>query len=387
MKIETERLKKLREYEILNTPPEVPYNTIAILAAGIFDSPNAYITFIDEDSIFIKANIGDTKNINTKRNESFSSLTILQNEVIYFEDVSIMPTLKSTLNFTNSNIRFYAGAPLISPEGYKLGALSVTNNVPQSPTQKQLSMLAMLASLLMEKLELRIATRKILRAQDDRLHMMIHDLKNPITTMSLQSELIGRMPGIDDKVASIAGKINQVSRRMVDNLNETLTSARKEKGSFKPQKEKVDLKEILEKVVQSLEVAYKAKNQSIMIEIDNSIEIFGDRKKLNYLFTNLLQNAVKFSEVNTTINITSETGENVIRIAIKDNGMGLSPDDLDRLFIKFTQLSTVPTHAESSNGLGLIAVKTMVDLHKGKVWAESDGIVKGTTFFVELPIK
>lgn len=387
-KVEQDRLKKLRDYEILDTPPETAFDTIAILAAEIFDSPNAYVTFVDEERVFFKANMGDDrKSYEIKRNESFCSLSILENEVTFFEDVSLIPNLKSTINITDSNVKFYAGAPLITLEGFKLGTVCVTDIVTRKPTPRQLNMLSMLATIVMEKLELRIAARKTLRAHDDRLHMLVHDLKNPMTTISLQSELIGRIPGVDTKITMIAGKINQQSHNIVNNLNNILSAARGEHGSVKLQKTKVDLKAILDKVQQNFGLVLENKNQSLIAKINDSIEIFGDKEKLQDVFENLVSNAIKYSEPGKEIKITTEIGENTVTVAVKDNGLGLLPEDIKLLFVKFARLSSVPTSHERSNGLGLSIVKMLVDLHKGKVWAESEGKNKGTTFFVELPIK
>ncbi|NII82764.1 HAMP domain-containing sensor histidine kinase [Pedobacter sp. SG908] len=350
---ETLRLGKLRYYEILSTPAESAFDQIAQLAAEIFDVPNAGIGFQADGNMFMKAQIG----------------------------ASISLPLK------NDTFTFFASTPIRSPEGYELGLIYVADTKFKPAEEQQLKMLGHLAGIVMEKLESRIAIRRALRAYDDRLHVLVHDLKNPMTTISLQSELLGRIPGIDDKALLIAGKINTQSKKMIDNLNGILSSARKEANSFKPKKDKIDLKEILEQVKRELNLPLKHKNQTVFIDIEQPIEIFADPDKLITVFSELINNAIKFSSVGKDIYISHQTSDNEVTISIKDNGVGLTEEDLDKVFIKFARLSSVSTNQENTYGLGLTTANALVDIHRGKLWVESDGKDLGTTFYVTLPIK
>ncbi|MBC6109473.1 ATP-binding protein [Pedobacter fastidiosus] len=384
---EEARLKKLREYEILDTPAENGFNHIAMLAKGIFEADNAYVTFIDEDRVFLKANAKNQESAEIKRNDSFCTLAILTKNITVFEDTNAISGFLQNPYVKSGEVRFYASAPIITPEGYIIGTVSVTDKSPRKPTEDQLNMLSLLSKIALDKLETRLAIRKSLRAHDDRLHMLVHDLKNPMTTISLQSELAGRISGADEKVALIAGKINQQSKNMIDNLNFILSAARREKETFKMQKIKVDLNAVINQVINDLTKISTNKNQQIIFIAEGVIEIYGDQNKLNQIFNNLIENAIKFSEVGKEIKISLTSEGNLVTVSIQDFGQGLSKDDLERLFLKFANLSSNPTANEDSNGLGLSTVKMFVDMHKGKIWAESVGQNLGTTFYLELPIK
>ncbi|MDQ0639270.1 signal transduction histidine kinase [Pedobacter sp. W3I1] len=350
---ETLRLGKLKYDEILSTPAESAFDQIAQLAAEIFDVPNAGIGFQTDGNMFMKAQVGSSIGLPLK-NDAFA---------------------------------FFASTPILSPEGDELGLIYVADTKFKSAEEQQLKMLQRLANMVMEKLASRMAIRRTLRAYDDRLHVLIHDLKNPMTTISLQSELLGRIPGIEDKASLIAGKINAQSKKMIDNLNDILSAARKEANSFKPKKDKVDLKEILEQVKLGLNLSLKRKNQTVLIDIKEPVEIFADPDKLVIVFSELINNAIKFSSIGKEIYITNQMAENEVTIAIKDNGVGLTEEDLGKVFMKFAQLSSVSTNQENTYGLGLITANALVDIHKGKLWVESDGKDLGTTFYVTLPIK
>ncbi len=100
---------------------------------------------------------------------------------------------------------------------------------------------------------------------------------------------------------------------------------------------------------------------------------------------NIISNAIKYSPRNATIHVELTSNSTQVLLKVKDEGQGLSAGDLAKLFGQFQKLSSVPTEGESSTGLGLHIAKHIVDLHKGRIWAESEGKNKGTTFFVELP--
>lgn len=361
-------LAKLKYYEILDTPAETTYDITTQLAADAFNAPYAGICFQTGDILFSKSAIGSQEAI----------ILPLQDHLTIVTDADA---------HKKTEIAFFASAPIKTSDGHSLGVIYVSDTTPQVPTDKQLNMLEMLAALVMEKLESRIAVRRTLRAYDDRLHVLIHDLKNPMTTISLQSELMGRIPAIDEKAVIIAGKINTQSKRMVDSLNEILGPAKKAATTYKPQKARVDLKEILETVKLSLNLPLKAKNQSISIDMEEPSAVFGDPDQLNTIFSLLIENAIKFSPLGKEINITHQSTDDELTVAIKDNGVGLTTEDLDKLFLKFAVLSASPTNKENTNGLGLITARAFVDIHRGKLWAESAGKALGTTFYVKLPLR
>jgi len=345
---ETLRVAKLGYYDILDTPAESAFDQLTQLAAAIFEVPSAGICFQAAKNIFVKSQIGSSS--------------------------------------SNGSV-FYVQAPIITPDGFDIGQIYVADDQPREATEKQFNMLKLLADMVIEKLESRIAIRKTFRAYDDRLHVLIHDLKNPMTTISLQSELLGRIPGVDERASTIAGKVNAQAKRMIDNLNGILSSARKETNSFKPKKTEVDLKEILEEVKIDLDLILKRKAINISINIVNPLKIFGDLDKLKVIFSELINNAIKFSPKGEEIIVSHQIAENEITIVIKDHGVGLTAEDLDKIFLKFPRLSAIATENENVYGLGLITANALIEIHKGKLWVESEGKDLGTTFFVSLPIK
>ncbi|PWS28883.1 hypothetical protein DHW03_03355 [Pedobacter yonginense] len=384
---EEARLQKLLDYEILDTPAENGFNHIAQLAKGIFNAENAYVAFVDADRIFLKADTANQESSSIKKEDYLFPIASLESRPVVLEDTRALSGFDQNEQFVLPDIGFCVTSPIVTADGYVIGSVGVTDSKTKQVTEDQINMLNLLSKMVLDKLETRLAIRKSFRAQDDRLHMLVHDLKNPMTTISLQSELAGRIPGAGEKVALIAGKINQQSKLMIENLNFILSAARKEKETFKMQKVKVDLKLVLERVLAQLSRLNQTKNQNIKFSVEEIAEVYGDESKLDQIFYHLIENAIKFSETNQEIQVSITSADNLVVIAIKDYGRGLTEADLERLFVKFAKLSSNPTTFEDSNGLGLLTVKMLVDMHKGKVWAESEGQNLGSTFFVELPIK
>ncbi|QPH40005.1 GAF domain-containing sensor histidine kinase [Pedobacter endophyticus] len=366
------RLRNGNAYEILSLNPDLAFDNICKLAAGIFEVDNACISFVG-DEVFTISRLGDR---------------ILADEFLKGA-VEVLETEEVFLANNNevSAPTFCLSVPIKTLDDKLIGVISVYSDTEALVTDKKVNMLKSLSVIITDKLATRTAIRNTMRAQDDRLHVLIHDLKNPMTTISLQAELMSRMQNIDEKAATIAKKINVQSKTIVDQLNNILSSARRENGSFKPQKEKIDLSSILRSAMQSIEFDSVKKNKALQFDDNEELIIYGDKEKLSTVFYQLLQNANKFSQPNGVIEISHQKAENTITIAIKDSGVGLSAEDLDRLFVKFAPLSSKSTAKELSNGLGLTLAKMYVDVHKGKIWAESAGQNEGTTFFVELPIK
>lgn len=386
---DNERLKKLHGYEILYTPPEEAFDKIAKLAAQIFGTPGAFITFVDKDKVFFKSNVSLLEGNVVERKDSLCSLAILEDNLTMFNDTHQIPDLLESPHVSApGGIRFYAGSPLKTSEGHQLGTLCVTDSVPRKATQEQLNMLRTLSSVVVDQLELRLAARKAIRVQTDLMNITVHDLKGPVSNISLLTDLlVKRIPGNED-VNVIAGKMKIASGDIMGRLDSLLNLSEIENGDIKVNIEPVDLTDIIHQVIKNFELQAKQKSQTIKTErtTPSPLLVSADSSRIQEVLENLLSNAIKYSYPDSEITIVlAWEGKNGL-VEIRDQGQGLNEDDMNKLFRKFTKLSSFPTGKERSNGLGLSIVKTLVELQNGKVWAKSEGKGKGTSFFVSLPL-
>lgn len=386
-KIEEERLQKLYSYDILDTPIDITFDKIAILAAQIFNTPIAQITFVDDERVFFKTNISPLKATEIDRKDSFCSTAILNDGVTLFENLLEVPSLKQNPFVTMDNgVRFYAGAPLKTKEGLKLGTVCVLDLEPRKVTAKQLEMLETLSSIVMDELELKLTTRKALLTQTEMMNRIVHDLKNPNTTISLSAELIKRKANDPKIVIDFADRIKNAANHVLICLNNLLDLSQIENANFKLEIKEIDIVDVLSIVKRNFELLALQKRQTVTITSIGATTIFADAARIQEAFENLMSNALKYADLGSEIKINVSSLENNLIIEFKDQGQGLTEDDIKKLFVKFAKLSAIPTGKEHSNGIGLSIVKMLIEMHNGKVWAESEGKNKGASFFISLPI-
>ncbi|MCR5862532.1 HAMP domain-containing histidine kinase [Flavobacterium sp. J372] len=140
------------------------------------------------------------------------------------------------------------------------------------------------------------------------------------------------------------------------------------------------------RLIHNFELLAFRKNQRIILDCEDDVPLISaDWGKISDVMHNLLSNAIKYSYPDSTIHIICRNDDDRVYIEVKDEGQGLSSDDLERLFTKFAKLSSKPTGRETSNGLGLSITKSLVELHNGSIEAISEGKGRGTSFIVRLP--
>jgi PAS domain S-box-containing protein len=171
---EAERLDALRNYQILDTPTEAAFERLTRLAARLFQVPIALVSFVDAERLWAKSCFG-LNLLQIERTQSFCAYTILADQVFVVPDTATDPRfIAHTLVTEPPHIRFYAGAPLTTPDGYNLGSFCIIDTVPRRLNPEQQSMLADLAALVVDELELR-RTARDLRASESRLRQTVRE--------------------------------------------------------------------------------------------------------------------------------------------------------------------------------------------------------------------
>lgn len=381
-----QRLEKLYEYRILDTHSEEAFDKIALLAAQIFNTTSAFISFVDQDRVFLKSNLSLLPHNVIERRDSICSLAILNDNVTVFNDTHTSPDLmESPYVASEDGIRFYAGAPLKTPEGYLVGTVCVIDKVAREVTDAQMDMLKTLSKIIVNKLESRLRYRKSIESQIDLTNIALHEIKNPLASIKLANEILTKD---SSKVERMSGMIKASVLRIQNKLADILKQAEEDEHRLTLSIEEVDLNEMFTKTLTGFELMANRKNQTLLLEHDPELpKIYADKAKISDVMHNLVSNALKYSYAGTTIRIIARQEDNIIRIEVQDEGQGLSQADISKLFTKFAKLSSKPTGKETSNGLGLSITKSFVELHNGTIEAKSAGKDKGTSFIVSLPLK
>jgi signal transduction histidine kinase len=198
------------------------------------------------------------------------------------------------------------------------------------------------------------------------------------------TELIGAGSPKENVTAQVE-HIRDATKRLTSMVDHLISDAMADAFDITIRREPVDIAALVAEVADSNLPSAVNKQQSIAVSAPPNVVTMCDADRIREAIDNLFSNAIKYSPIGgkITVGVTHEGHDTVIRIT--DQGAGLSPEDLGRLFGRFQRLSAKPTAGESSTGLGLSIVKRIIDMHGGHVTAESAGPGQGSTFTVTLP--
>jgi signal transduction histidine kinase len=233
------------------------------------------------------------------------------------------------------------------------------------------------------------------KTKSELLNMAAHDIRNPISGIKSLSEFL-----IEDikkavpsdkqgELSQCASHILRSSVHMLSLINDLLSSEQInaiDLGESSIEFTENNLSDVAAIVIDLNEYRARHKNISIEVSIENDLIAAIDGNRITEAFDNLVSNAIKYSPKNSAIKIClAKTTDGYARFSVQDHGLGLSKEDQNKLFKKFCKLTPRPTDNESSSGLGLSIAKQIIDLHKGRIWCESEK-GHGCTFTIELPI-
>ncbi|CCE09255.1 two-component system regulator: response regulator receiver (N-terminal) and histidine kinase (C-terminal) [Bradyrhizobium sp. STM 3843] len=220
------------------------------------------------------------------------------------------------------------------------------------------------------------------------LGTVAHDLKNPLGVImgrtEMLTELIATGASKDGTTAQIE-HIRDAAKRLTSMVDHLISDAMADAFDITIRRESVDIAALAHEVVEANQPLAHNKQQIISVSAPAHLPTMCDTDRIREAIDNLLSNAIKYSPIGGRIGVEVKGDEDNAVISISDQGAGLSPEDLGRLFGRFQRLSAKPTAGESSTGLGLSIVKRIVDMHGGEVTAKSDGPGQGSTFTIMLP--
>ncbi|MDW8437589.1 MAG: tetratricopeptide repeat-containing sensor histidine kinase [Chloroherpetonaceae bacterium] len=244
--------------------------------------------------------------------------------------------------------------------------------------------------------ELSEANRALKELNDLKTELMgfaAHDLKAPLQSIMTFAELIRATPDDVESVTEFANNIFVASDRMFSLVKSLLQSTAIELGKIEINAHVTNVSNIVKNA--ALQYAQKAvqKGQEFQSDIEENLLANIDSERFAEVLDNLVSNAIKYSPSGKKILVKCEkkpsqrlqSSNSSVLISVKDEGQGLTEDDMKKLFGRFQKLSAQPTAGEHSSGLGLYISKKYIEMMGGKIWAESEGKDKGATFFIELP--
>ena len=216
------------------------------------------------------------------------------------------------------------------------------------------------------------------------MNIAAHELKSPVTPIKGYLDLILEDEKTSKKVKDWAKVSLRNSERLLRLVDDILDVSRLDADTMRFEMEKLPIVEILDEIVEDMKPAVESKGLKFITDIPRSLpSIFGDRHRLAQVFKNLMVNAIKFTDYGS-ISIKAIKNKDHILISITDTGIGISKDEIKKIFNKFYQSYTSYDRKNEGTGLGLFICNEILEKHKGKIWAESE-LGKGSTFYIKLP--
>ena len=287
----------------------------------------------------------------------------------------------------------YLGVPVVSRTAEVFGALFLAHASPgifNHDTERLVVALAAQAAVSLDNARLYAAEQRARetaedssRAKDEFLAMLGHELRNPlfavrnaIATMTLHPDRSGRALEIAQN------SVDHLSR-LVDDL---LDVSRITQGRVTLRRNRISFNELVERAVETARPVFE--QRAIMLETEGTrraIEVDGDAVRLEQVVGNLLTNAAKYSDGGGRVKVILEYKEGRAVLRVRDDGIGISPELLPRVFEMFVQADQALERARGGLGIGLTVVKQLVEMHGGRVTVHSDGLDTGAEFCVQLP--
>jgi signal transduction histidine kinase len=353
------------------------------------------------DKVRLRGNAGyglnGPANSNLEFGRSFASLVLERGQTGYIEDIRKRPDIELLLPVAGKPFRSVISTP-IWLDGQAVAALEVYCCEPRKWSEQEFRVLEWLAAQaalslqavrFQQEIEAKRADAEAASLEKSRfLAAVSHDVRTPANAISLLAELIERMardPGQRDQIPELAHKLGSNARALIDLVSDVLDLTRFDSGRIELQVSEFSLSSLIgAEIMQTLPIA---ENKGLILKHEaapRDVRLRTDRMKLARVLSNLIGNAVKFTDRGQVGVHYEGNGTGPVHLIVSDTGPGISPDDLPRIFDEFFQIMNPERDREKGTGLGLAICRRLLDGLGCKVRVESL-IGKGTTFTISIP--
>lgn len=410
-KDEAARLATLQKLKLLDTDFEERYDRITRMAQRLFGVPIALLSLVDRDRQWFKSCQG--LNVReTPRDISFCGHAILGDQPLIVDDATNDERFHDNpLVVNDPAIRFYAGEPIKSLEGSKIGTLCIIDRQTRHLSDDDIATLHDLAAMVEHEIhnielaeevagktrDLTVALDMAEQANQEKsrfLANMSHELRTPMHAILSFSDL-GLKKACNDASAKYFGKIQSSAVRLTELIDNLLDMSKLEAGRMEVDYAEHDLAEVIKQQVDA--VGGLVDKKSIRIDCQQLDQVSGwfDARLLSHVILNLLSNAIKYSPDGSQIRIRCAANHKMLRgslqdvllVTVEDDGIGIPVQELDSIFDRFVQSSYTASEA-GGTGLGLPISQEIIRLHRGQIWAESPinpETGQGSAFYFEIP--
>jgi signal transduction histidine kinase len=394
-----ERLKTLEASALLDSPAEDVFDRFTRMASRVLKVPVALVSLVDNEQQFFKSQFGLTEPLATQRctalSHSFCQYVVASSSPLIVDDARAHPLLRENGAIRDLNVIAYLGIPLTTREGQTLGSFCSIDHHPRVWNDDEIQMMRDLAAFVVSEIELRLLARhyqenylKVRQLEverDELVHMLVHDLRNPLSSMISGLEA-ARTPEFAQEADSFLDLATTSGRSLLHMINDILDVSKADAGRLTLETTPIDARELIELACGM--VGELASYSGVKIEIDAQPglpRLEADREKLRRVLVNLISNAIQHTPRNGRVTVSARTEADRMFFAVTDTGCGIPASAFGQIFEKFGK-NVERKCARVSSGLGLHFCKMAIEAHGGHIALESE-IGKGTTFRFDVPLK
>ncbi|TGK07823.1 hybrid sensor histidine kinase/response regulator [Leptospira semungkisensis] len=399
---EAERVQALARYKILDTPAEEKYDQIVKAASLICGTPIALISLLDSKRQWFKAKIGLDVD-ETEKEISFCQFALSERKLLIIEDADKDSRFQSNPLVTGPPfIRFYAGAPLNTPDGFTIGTLCVIDNKPNHLEPHQIEALQALANSVISYMELEEKSKKLIQLQVAAIELekakeqffvnMNHEFRTPVHGILGMVDLL-RQTETTNVQNQYLDSLTDSADHLIRLINDVIDFSKAESGSLHFSSMEFDLISLIEKLsIDASDEAFKKglAFKTILPPATNSLFVLSDPIRIRQLLSNLISNSLKFTEkggITIELSISSETDQKIgLSLSVRDTGIGIDSHRIPALFQAFSQADISSSRKYGGTGLGLAICKRICEKLGWNIRVESEYKV-GSNFILDFELE
>jgi signal transduction histidine kinase len=399
--VDLARLAALHATALLDSPAEAAFDRLTRLATRFLSAPVALVSLVDEDRQFFKSCVGLPEPWASARetplSHSFCQHAVQLRKPLVIADAREHALVRDNLAIRDLGVVAYAGIPLVTADGHVLGTFCVIDHVPRRWTDEELATIADLAAAAMTEIELRAALRRAeearaeaaaaSRAKDDFLALVSHELRSPLTGIASNAQMLamGLCGPVTGRQAAALQRIRRSEEHLLGLIEQLLDFKKIASGVMGYESVPVSADQAVGAAASLVDSHLEQLGLRLdRLPFDPDLAARADPVRLQQILLNLLSNAAKFTPRGGTVTLACDGSERHVRIHVRDTGIGIPADQIERVFEPFVQVSDIRKPTAIGTGLGLAISRDLARGMGGDLTAESD-VGRGSTFTLTLP--
>ncbi len=396
-----DRLLTLQATRLLDSPREEAFERCTRLGRRALQAPIVLVSLVDDDRQFFKAQAGVPEPWASERetplSHSFCQHVVRSRDALIVSDARCHELLHDNRAIADLGVVSYLGIPLRTQNQQILGSLCAMDTQPRDWSYDEAEMMRDLAQGVASEIELRLlasdslnqlrALQELEHERDELVHMMVHDLRNPLTSVMAGLDMMAENPQMGDEQRKYLNWALRGSDSLLDKINEILTLNKADAGGLEIEQEKLDPEPLLEAAVDQLQHLARASGIAITMDPEEALpEVMGDYSQLERVLVNLIANAIESTDSGGAVEVHVRQDQGAALVfSVLDNGAGFPAGAEESIFDKYRQLKTENRQKQGGSGLGLPFCKRVVEAHGGEISA-ANRTGGGACFTFSLPL-